>query len=88
MKVKISKLGRKGEIEYSEETQQVSIQFPDALVADEIEEYLSTARIYRIPESQKIDDFREESAKPTDSLMHMELALCALWSETGVMVEW
>jgi len=56
-------------LQYNENTKEVSVVFSDQIVADEIEEYLTTSQVYKIPESQKIDDFREELAIPADSIL-------------------
>ena len=66
----------------------VDVQLKDELVKRQVEEHLNTPRTFRIPESQKIDDFREETASPTESLMHFELSMSTLYAETGVWVDW
>jgi hypothetical protein len=88
MKVDISKGGNRGTILYNEDSKKLTIDFPDPDVVDEIKDYLNAEQIYRIPESQEIDDYREKKARPMDSLMHMELGLCTLWRNTEVMVNW
>jgi len=88
MKVKISQGKQKGFVKYDEKKKEISVDFPnDSLVLD-IEEYLSTNRVFKIPESQEIDDFREEFASPLESKTHFELAMCTLYGETGVWVDW
>ena len=88
MKVKISHGNQKGFVKYNKETKEVSIDFPNESLASDIEEYLDTKRVFRIPESQKIDDFREDLVSPLDNETYFELAMCALWAETGVWVDW
>ena len=88
MKVKISKGNTIGSITYDEKSKELSIDFPDSAVVNEIKDYLNTKRVYRIPESQRIDDYREELARPIDSEMHLDLALCTLDAQTGVSVDW
>jgi len=88
MKVKISHGKQKGFVTYNKKEKEISIDFPDRSLVLDIEKYLYTSRIFRIPESQKIDDFREELASPLESEMHFELAMCTLFSETGVWVSW
>ncbi len=53
----------------------VEVVFPHPGVQDQVEAYLAEPRVYRIPKSQKIDDYREEVARLVDYLMHMELDL-------------
>lgn len=88
MKVPISKFRQRGFVEYDPRSKELTVEFPDEDVRLEVEGHLTTAQAYRIPESQELDDFREELAVPTDSLMHMELALSALWSHTEAFVHW
>ena len=77
-----------GVVSYHEKLKLVDVQLKDELAKRQVEEHLSTPRIFRIPESQKIDDFREETVLPTESLMHWELSMCTLFVKTGVWVDW
>ena len=77
-----------GSITYDTGIQEIIVDFPDKEKQAEIEDFLAVKKIYRIPESNKIDDYREELAFPFESTMHFELALCELWSETDVFVNW
>jgi len=88
MRVSISANGERGRIEYDEYTRQVMVTFPDRATEKRIQEYLTTERAYLMPESHVLDDYREEKAIPTQSGMHMERALCTLFSRTGVAVDW
>ncbi len=88
MRVEVQKGSQKGHISYNPSTKSLTVRFPDDDIVEDIEEYLNTPRVFRIPESQQLDDFREETAKPTDSTMHMNLALSTLWANTDVMVNW
>ena len=88
MKVGISFSNQQGSVRYIPSTQNLTVDFPDPEIRKKVERYLVTKRVYFIPESQVIDDYREEWAVPTDSLMHMKLALCMLHSKTGVWVDW
>lgn len=88
MIVGIHKDNQDGQVSYNTRTKALDVNFPDEDVAKEITSYLSRRRKYRIPESNVIDDYREEVANPKDSLMYMELALCTLWAKTGVTVNW
>lgn len=88
MKVKVSYKGQEGYVQYNEDTKDIQVVFPNDTIGSEIDTYLNTKRIYRIPESQKIDDFREELAYPSDGMMYFELAMCELWANTDVYVHW
>ena len=46
--------------------------------------YFEKKRKYLIPVSQRIDDYREDSAKPIDNIMYFELALSEMESRIGV----
>lgn len=86
MKVRITKDDKHGSVEYDEQTHLVDVEFDGPSTA--IKSHLTSKRVFRIPESQQVDDFREETARPTESRMHMELALCTLYAETGFWVDW
>jgi len=88
MKVKILYEDKEGFVKYNEEDQEVSIDFPDEEMADEIERFLTSHRAFRIPESDRIDDFRVDYAYPYEERTYFELAMCELFSETGVWVNW
>jgi hypothetical protein len=86
MRIEIVKDGRRGMVEYDEAASRVTVTFDGpagAAVA-----HLTEPREFQVPESQRIDDYRVETARPTDSRMHMELALCELYAETGFWVDW
>ena len=88
MKVIIRKDGKKGTIILDEKSMAYEVEFPDKPTVNAIKRYLGKEREYHIPESQDIDDFRLERAKPTKSPMHFDLALCTLKANTGVSVTW
>jgi hypothetical protein len=75
-------------VEYVEKSKEIIVHFPDAFVEDEVEEYLHTKRLFRIPESNRLDDFREDVAYPYDNQTYLELAMCELYSHTDVWVNW
>jgi len=80
--------GAAGTVRYFEDTKEVEVEHPTAKVSQDVAGYLTKQREFRIPESDDIDDFRVDKAKPTDSLMYMELALCTLYAEIGAWVDW
>jgi thermostable 8-oxoguanine DNA glycosylase len=43
---------------------------------------------FRIPESNRVDDFRIDRVRPTKNRTYMELALCTLFANTGFWVYW
>jgi hypothetical protein len=86
MQVEISKDGERGLVRYDEQTHLVDVEFDGPKTA--VMRHLTRKTVFRIPESQRIDDFREEEARPTESRTHMELALCTLYAETGFWVNW
>lgn len=49
-----------------------------------LEKYFNTERFYRIPESDKIDDFRIDRARPIDSSTYFELSLCEMQRRIGI----
>jgi len=88
MKVKITYGDKEGYVEYNAIKKEINVVFPDDKIEAEVDDYLRTKQVYWIPESQRIDDYREELAYPFDSLTHFELAMNTLWANTGVYVQW
>jgi len=88
MKVNIIYKDLEGFVEYDEEEQRVDVDFPDVRAARKIEDYLNTKRAFKIPESDRIDDFRIDHAFPYEERTYFEIAMCELFSELGVWVDW
>ncbi|MFC1876624.1 hypothetical protein ACFL2E_05045 [Thermodesulfobacteriota bacterium] len=87
--VDIKGFGKEGQIEFDDSNPvKYSVIFPDEKIREQIIQYLNTPQEYRIPESQRIDDFRIDWAKPTDDMMYFDLALCTLHNELGLWVAW
>ncbi|MCL5406870.1 MAG: hypothetical protein M1398_09205 [Deltaproteobacteria bacterium] len=77
-----------GKVVYDDSAKSVSVIFPNADVKRRVESYLNTEREFWLPESDQIDDFRVEKAKPTDSRSHFELAMNTLLTNTDVWLNW
>ena len=75
-----------GKVAYDTESNEITVDFADDDKREEIEEYLNKRRKFIIPESDKIDDYREEKAKPNESEMHFRLSMSELWVNTNVEV--
>lgn len=88
MKVKVSKDNKSGSVSYNIKTKKVTVVFPDAGTKNEIVSYLHTQRIFWIPESSRLDDYREDYNFPFDNETYFRLALCTLHANTGVWVNW
>lgn len=88
MRVKITKNGKVGFVDYNHKTKELIVEFPDAVTKNKIVKYLTTEREFRIPESQVLDDYRIDKELPAENLMYMELALCGLYNVTEVWVNW
>jgi len=88
IKVTIMKDGKEGTIEYSEKDKLPKVVFPDSETVADIMDYLNKEREFRIPESNKIDDYRIDKVIPTTDEMYFSLALCTLWANTDVFVGW
>ena len=89
MQVTIKRNNKTGTVEWSEESfDGAVVGFPEQGVIDQVNEFLDTPRTFRIPQSQRIDDFKEVTARPNDGLDFMELGLSELYANTGIFVEW
>jgi hypothetical protein len=88
MKVRVRKDKSIGWIEYNEGEKSFTVDFPSSTVKKSIEDYLNTEQEYRIPESDRLDDFRVDKAHPVDNMTYFELSLNTLFANTDVFVEW
>ncbi|MBW8001748.1 MAG: hypothetical protein FVQ80_06960 [Planctomycetes bacterium] len=88
MKVNVSKDNIKGSVEYLEKIKDFIVSIDDSVISEAIQRYLTTEREFKIPESQKIDDYRIDSAKPAENRTYFELSLNTLYANTGVFVHW
>jgi hypothetical protein len=80
--------GRDGWIQYDEEKREFEAEHPDKIVVKSVMTYLTTPREFRIPESDRLDDYRIEEMLPGESKMHAQLSLSELFGKTGVLVLW
>ena len=86
--IKVSKGKKTGTVFYDSSKKEITVEFSDPDVKNDIELFLSTKRDFNIPESQKIDDFRVDTASPKDNIIYFELTMCTLFANTGVHVDW
>jgi hypothetical protein len=86
MKVRISKDGIEGLISYNRK--KIKVDFPDQETKEKILAYFNTEREYKIPEPNRIDNYRVDFEMPTKSKMYFELTLNTLHTGTGVWVHW
>jgi len=74
-----------GTIVYDGEAKTFQVVFADGDIRQQITEYLTRRREYRIPKSQDLDDFETRKALPTKDLESFTLALndiygmCDVW---------
>lgn len=88
-KLKVTYQNRTGIVEYdSDNLTDFKVFLSPADKKKEVIAHLTTKRTYFNPQSQKIDDYEEVEAMPTDNLDYFERALCTLHSKTGVWVHW
>ena len=73
---------------YNELNKSVDVSLPDPIDESLIENYFNQVQGSNIPESTRIDDYRVDKVKPTESEMYMRLALSTLHAETGFWVHW
>ena len=88
IKIKVSCDGKTGMVSYDEDTKKIQVHFPDENIRKKIIDYLNTKRVFKIPESNRIDDYREDFVYPNENSMYFDLAMNTLWANTGVFVEW
>ena len=90
MKVVIKKDGIDGVISYQLKDGRIlfTVTFPNADIVEDVQQYCTAKRDFKIPESNKIDDFRVDNVSPLAGIVYFELALCELYINTGVWVEW
>ncbi len=78
-----------GTVVYDVQKKEIIVNFlEDEGIKKDIKAHLSKEHVFLIPESNVIDDFRKEKGFPKDNLTFFQLALCELYINTGVWVEW
>ncbi len=75
-----------GYIEYDPETKKVTVMLADAVTRKAVETFLHSRHLLR--QAQRLRDFKDLTAVPTESLAFLKLALTMLWQQTGVFVDW
>ena len=85
--IEYPKNGKKGIVIYDIDNKTITIDF-DHSKKKEVKKYLAKKREFKIPESQKIDDYRIDKAYPKDSQTYFELAMCELYTHTDVWADW
>jgi len=89
MKVKITNAGKTGTVEFDPEKGVLVVDFPDKNDKEAVEKHLTTKRKFIIPVGGEYEDQTvEEFVIPTESQMYVELALCTLYTRTGIWVNW
>ena len=88
MKVAIHHDDKKGFVHYNEKTKKIRVEFPDEVLKKKVEKYLHTRQVYKITESQRIDDYRVDFEFPYKNKMYFELAMNTLLTNTDVWVDW
>jgi len=72
----------------SKDPRKFQVYFGDTNMEKVVKTFLRKKRTFRIPQSNKLDDFRKERALPTKSDGHFTAALTEMFGETGVYVDW
>lgn len=80
--------GKTGQVVFDDVANVLRVSHPVKSVRDKVRKYLTTKRIFKIPESDSFDDYREDVALPTDEQTYFRLALCELFTYEGVWVVW
>jgi len=87
-KIGISYKGYKGFVSYNLKKKIITVEFNHPIKKGVVERYLGTRQEFKIPESNKIDDYRIDVAFPKDEQTYFELAMNELYTKTGVFVDW
>jgi hypothetical protein len=80
--------GKQGMVTYDAQKKEFRVEHPEKSVVERVIAYLNTKQKFRIPESNRLDDFRVDIVLPGESKMYAELALSSMYGKTGVMVAW
>lgn len=77
--------GEEGIIEYdTENVSDFKVIHPNNEVVEKVTAYLTSEREFKIPESDRIDDYRIDKARPIDHPVLFSLAMSSLKSYTGI----
>lgn len=87
-KVGLKQGNKEGTLQWSNSMKTIEVDFPDITVKEQVLEYISTPQVFRIPQSQEVDDYVETSARPDEHDGYMRLGLCSLYAKMGIFVRW
>lgn len=79
--------GQKATLAYLQDNSVKPVKYElegDLRLVRKIDNYFNKERVFLIPESQKIDDYRQDRAVPTSQLTYFEIALTELLSVKGI----
>jgi hypothetical protein len=65
---------------------QYTLLVADTALTAKLNKYFNSKREFWVPESQQIDDYRQDVVKPIYHVMYFEMALTELSSRIGVDV--
>jgi len=77
--------GVEGSLEFNDSSPvQFVVTHENPQVVERVRSHFTTPRQFRIPESQKIDDYRVDFVEPVRDKNYFLQALCELWAATDV----
>ena len=87
-KVKLKGRGGNGFLEFPDEPSSYpmgfEVRFNKKVVREDIIKYLTSKRKFSIPESQRLDDYRVDNAKPVDDILYFWQSLMELQTHIDV----
>jgi len=87
-KLEDEETGAKGSLIYDDNPDAKPVSFAvlsdDMKLVNKLEKYFNRKREFYIPESQLIDDYRKDYARPVDELTYFEISITELSSRIGV----
>lgn len=88
VEIAVSMGNKKGMVRYWEKEKRAEVSFPFEGVQTAAMNYLTSEREFKIPESDGVDDFRIDQARPVDNRTYFDLAMCSMYSNVGLWVDW
>ena len=85
--IEYPKNGKRGMVIYNDIEKIITVEF-DHPKGKEVEKYLTKKQEFKIPESDELDDYRIDNKYPKENQTYFELAMCELYTHTGVWVDW
>jgi hypothetical protein len=82
--MRIKKNGLVGKIKWDDSLTVLKIDFPDPAIIKRLLRFFNSPRTYKVPQSDRIDDYTEEEHRPMEDELWFRASLSDLYMELGI----